>query len=81
MAFPLPIDPAFRKEVVRFWLDDVDDRLSDNRPEDAETSWKQANELYLSLPPGCGDMALEDYLVQQRVKINNFSHPTNENNL
>ena len=81
MSLPLPVDPDFRKAVVEFWLDDIDDRLADNRLEDAEVSWKQANSLYLSLPAGCGSMKLEDRLFQQRVKLDNFSHVTNENNL
>ena len=80
MTLPLPVDPDFRKAVVGFWLDDIDDRLADNRLEDAEISWKQANSLYLSLPAGCGNMNLEDRLFAQRVKLDNFSHVTNENN-
>ena len=81
MSFPLPIDPDFRKEVVGFWLDDVDDRLEIGNLSDAELSWKQANGIYLTLPPGSGDMALEDRIFAARVKLDNFSHPTNENNL
>jgi hypothetical protein len=46
---------------------------------DAELSWKEANSLYLSLPVGCGDLALEDRLFQQRVKLDKLSHVTNEN--
>lgn len=69
MAFPLPLDPAYRKLVVTFWLDDVDDRLKANRIKDAEASWKIANEIYLSLPPGQGDMEIEDWLFAQRVKL------------
>ena len=80
MAFPLPADPDFRKAVVSLWLDDIDDRLQDNRNQDAEASWKIANEIYLSLPPGCGDMALEDRLFAQRVKLDKLSNATNENN-
>lgn len=81
MAFPLPADPAYRKLVVTFWLDDIDDRLKANRLQDAEKSWKIANEIYLSLPPGNGDMEIEDWLVRQRVKINKRYQATNENNL
>ena len=77
MAFPLPADPDFRKAVVSLWLDDIDDRLQDNRNQDAETSWKIANEIYLSLPPGCGDMSLEDRLFAQRVKLDKLSNATN----
>ena len=81
MAFPLPECPEYRKLVVTFWLDDIDDRLRDNRIQDAERSWKIANEIYLSLPPGNGDMEIEDWLVRQRVKINKRYQATNENNL
>ena len=69
MGFPLPADPDFRKLCVQFWLDDIDDRLELNRFEDAELSWKEANGIYLSLPPGAGDLNLEDRIYQQRVKI------------
>ena len=69
MAFPLPLDPEYRKLVVTFWLDDVDDRLKINRLEDAEKSWKIANDIYLSLPPGNGDLEIEDWIVGQRVKL------------
>jgi len=80
MAFPLPECPAYRKLVVTFWLDDVDDRLKANRIKDAEASWKIANEIYLSLPPGQGDMEIEDWLFAQRVKIDKRSYTTNANN-
>jgi len=56
MPFPLPECPEYRKLVVTFWLDDVDDRLSINDLPGAESSWKTANSIYLSLPPGNGDM-------------------------
>ncbi len=81
MAFPLPEDPAYRKLVVTFWLDDIDDRLKDNRLADAEKSWKIANEIYLSLPPGTGDLDIEDRLFQQRVKLDNITNATNADNL
>lgn len=74
MAFPLPLDPDFRKVVIDFWLDDVEDRLLLDRLEDAEKSWKQANDLYLALPAGCGDLSLEEKLIAKRVKLNNLSH-------
>jgi hypothetical protein len=79
MAFPLPEDPAYRKLVVTFWLDDIDDRLKVNRLGDAGKSWKIANEIYLSLPPGSGDPDIEDWLFRQRVKLDNLSQATNEN--
>jgi hypothetical protein len=81
MALPLPADPDFRKVCVGFWLDDVDDRLDMGRSDDAEISWKEANAIYLSLPAGSGDPELEDRLYSQRVKLNNLTYITNENNL
>jgi hypothetical protein len=80
MAFPLPECPAYRKLVVAFWLDDIDDRLKSNRIQDAETSWKIANEIYLSLPPGNGDPDIENWLFAQRVKLDKRNYTTNENN-
>ncbi len=80
MALPLPTDPDFRKMCVEFWLDDTDDRLEMNRLNDAELSWKEANAIYLSLPAGFGDMALEDRIYEQRVKIDKRINATNENN-
>lgn len=80
--FPLPQDPFFIKEVIDIWLDDVEDRLTEGRGvEDAIISWKIANALYLKLPAGCGDMALEDRIFQQRVKLDNLINTTNEDNL
>lgn len=73
MAFPLPGCPAYRKLLVTFWLDDIDDRLKSNRVEDAERSWKIANSIYLSLPPGNGDPEIEDWLFQQRVKLDRLT--------
>ena len=81
MSLPLPADPDFRKAIVGFWLDDIDDRLDANRIQDAEASWMEANNIYLSLPPGCGDMVLEDRIFQQRVKLDNLTHATNAHNL
>jgi hypothetical protein len=69
MAFPLPVDAEFRRVCVGFWLDDVEDRLNDDRLDDAEFSWREANGIYLSLPAGCGDMELEDRLYALRVKV------------
>ena len=51
-----------------------------NRLNDAELSWKEANTIYLSLPAGFGDMALEDRIYEQRVKIDKRINATNENN-
>jgi hypothetical protein len=77
MPFPLPEDPAYRKLVVTFWLDDVDDRLSANRLQDAEKSWKIANDIYLSLPPGEGDLEIETWLFNQRGKIDQITSHQN----
>lgn len=68
MPFPLPLDPAFRKEVVRMWIADIDDRLEEGDEEGAKQSWKIAQEIYLSLPPGNGDEEIENALFQARVK-------------
>jgi hypothetical protein len=73
MPFPLPLDPDYRRLIVSFWLDDVDDRLAVYRWQDAEKSWKYANDIYLSLPPGEGSEQLESALMRSRVKINNIS--------
>jgi hypothetical protein len=81
MSFPLPQDVDFVKEVIGFWLDDVGDRLEINQPKDAEYSWRTANSLYLSLPAGCGDMDIEDRIYNLRVKLDNLTYITNENNL
>lgn len=80
MTLPLPVDPDFRKAIVGFWLDDIDDRLNANRIQDAEASWGEANNIYLSLPPGCGDTELEDRIFAQRVKLNNLTNATNAHN-
>jgi hypothetical protein len=69
MAFPLPLDPEFRRETIDFWLTDVEDRLELGNPEDAEVSWKIANALYLNLPPGEGTLELEARIYGQRVKL------------
>ena len=73
MAFPLPVDPEYRKLVVTFWLDDIDDRLKINQVREAEVSWKIANEIYLSLPPGSSDPEIEAWIIAQRVKLYNIS--------
>jgi len=68
MAFPLPLDPDYRKEIVWAWIDDIADRVEDDLP-GAETSWKIAQEIYLSLPPGNGDEEIESALFWARVKL------------
>ena len=73
MPFPLPLCPEYRKLLVTFWLDDIDDRLKINAVPDAEKSWKIANEIYLSLPPGEGDPEIEDWLFKQRGKIDQIT--------
>ena len=73
VAFPLPICPEYRKLVVTFWLDDIDDRLASNHVPDAEKSWKIASSIYLSLPPGEGDPEIEDWIFKQRVKLDKIT--------
>lgn len=67
--FPLPADPAFRKEVIVSWLEDVDERLLRGDTGAASYSLKVATELYLSLPPGNGCEVVEKAIVGARVKI------------
>ena len=76
MPFPLPLDPAYRKEIVWAWIRDVADRLESD-VNGANTSWKIAQEIYLSLPPGNGDDKIESALFQARVKLDDLqSTPT-----
>jgi hypothetical protein len=81
MSFPLPRDTDFIKEVVGFWLDDVDDRIQIAQLKEADHSWRTANDLYLTLPPGTGDMELESRIFATRVKLDNITNATNANNL
>jgi hypothetical protein len=69
MPFPLPLDPEFRKEIVSFWMDDVEDRDAQGDYEDAEVSWRIANSIYLNLPPGEGCLETEARLFGLRVKL------------
>lgn len=71
--FPLPADISFRKEVIKSWLEDVDDQLEVNSLDKAKESLKIATVLYLSLGPGQGDDFIEDAIEGARVKIN--KHP------
>jgi hypothetical protein len=80
MPFPLPIDPEFRNEVVSMWLEDVEDRIAIGELEDAEVSWKIANAIYLSLPPGQGSLETEARLFGQRVKLTNSLNQKHEDN-
>lgn len=79
MPFPLPLDPAYRKEIVWAWIGDIADRLEFGAPE-AEVSWKIAQEIYLSLPPGYGCEEIESALFLARVKLDSLTYKTNENN-
>lgn len=69
MPFPLPLDPDFRKEVIKSWIEDVHDRIELGDRESAELSWKIANSLFVSLPAGQGDFSLENDLIESRVKL------------
>ncbi len=65
MPFPLPLNSSYRKEIIWAWIGDIDDRLSSQIP-GAETSWKIACEIYLSLPPGEGCDEIESALALAR---------------
>ena len=69
MPFPLPVDPDFRKEVVKSWIEDVYDRLELSDLDGAQYSWQAANTIYVSLPAGQGDFFIEEELVKSRVKL------------
>lgn len=69
MPFPLPLDPGFRREVIKSWIEDVYDRLSLGDIGGARRSWATANTLYVSLPAGQGDFSLEGELLKTRVKL------------
>lgn len=73
MPFPLPKDPTFVKEVVEAWIDDVEDRLLTKDIDGASLSLNTARGLYLSLPPGCGNLQIEERLVESGVKIDKHS--------
>ena len=73
MAFPLPADPESRRLVVLFWIDDIDDRLASHQVQDAEKSWKIAQDIYLNLPSGEGNEEIESALMLARVKLNKRS--------
>jgi hypothetical protein len=68
MPFPLPLDPDYRKGLVRDWIQDVADRIEKDI-DSANLSWKIANDIYLSLPPGKGSEELESALMLSRVKL------------
>lgn len=79
MSLPLPSCPIFRKSLVQFWLDDVQDRVELRDFEGAEQSWKDANSLYLGLPAGHGDPAIEERLIAVRVNLTSLTDAINEN--
>lgn len=70
MPFPLPIDVDHRIAVIHWWLEDVDYRLSLSRVQEAVTSFETARDLYLKLPGGINDQALEDRMIATQGKIN-----------
>jgi hypothetical protein len=69
MPFPLPADPNFRLEIISIWIDDAEDRLDQGENNDAMVSLNIARTLYLDLPPGCYDEALENRFVAVQGKI------------
>lgn len=74
MAFPLPLDPHYRIEIIEWWLEDVDDRLELGLVDDAVISFGIARDLYLKLPGNVFDQALEDRVIAAQGKID--SQPT-----
>ena len=77
MPFPLPLDPDHRLEVIKMWLDDVDDRLEIGAEEDAALSYAIARNIYLKLPGGFYDQDLEDRMISTQGKMNQ-THSTNQ---
>jgi len=69
MPFPLPIDPQFRREIIKEWLYDVDERLAAGTIDGAEKSWKDAAKLYLGLGAGEYCPEIDALIAEQRVKI------------
>jgi hypothetical protein len=74
MSFPLPLDSQYRKEIIWAWIGDIADRIEENLP-GADISWRIAQEIYLSLPPGNGDEEIESALWQARVKLDQTLTP------
>jgi hypothetical protein len=62
------------------WICDIEDRLKLEDLEGAKQSWKTAQEIYLSLRPGEGSESIEKQLFDARVKLDNLTYETNENN-
>lgn len=54
------------------WIGDIADRIESDI-EGANYSWKTAQGIYLTLPPGEGDEELESALFQARVKLDRFT--------
>jgi hypothetical protein len=77
MAFPLPLDPYHRIEIIEWWLDDVDDRLELGRIDDAVISFGIARDLYLKLPGNVFDQELEDRVIAAQGKTFT-NHSTNQ---
>lgn len=68
--FPLPKDPAFLRETVEIWLEDIDVQLSLGRTEIAKDSWKKANETFqLIFPVAERTEELLEKLEESRVKL------------
>jgi hypothetical protein len=77
MAFPLPLDPHYRIEIIEWWIDDVYDRLELGLVDDAVISFGIARDLYLKLPGSVFDQALEDRIIAAQGKIYQ-THSTNQ---
>ena len=77
MPFPLPPDVDHRIAIIHWWLDDVEDRLSLGRTEEADVSYRTALDLYLRLPGGINDQILEDRMISAQGKTIQ-THLTNQ---
>lgn len=81
MAFPLPLGTEFRKELIKSWILDVEDRINMGDLEGASLSLSESHSLLMSLPPGKGDFRLELRFIEARVKIDRYqTKPNYENN-
>jgi len=77
MPFPLPVDNNHRIEIIKWWLDDVDDRLELGRIDDAIKSFSIARDLYLKLPGNVFDQTLEDRVIAAQGKTHQI-HSSNQ---
>lgn len=80
MSFPLPLRTEFRKELIRSWIVDVEDRIELGSLDGAISSLSEAHSLIMSLPPGEGDPSLESMFLEARVNIERYKTKLNHEN-